>query len=97
MVQQSDDPSQENPGQASGDRLLFPGPTRNLEVTEPEASDVEVFFLGMPKREQQNASASSGRNKSPNPNAQASGDRLQYTVKVDEGRDKYVKRVSFVD
>ena len=28
--------SQENPREASGDRLHFPGPTRNPEVTEPE-------------------------------------------------------------
>ena len=39
MVQQSDDPSQENPGQTSGDRLHFPAPTRNLEVMESGASD----------------------------------------------------------
>ena len=44
MVQQSDDPSQENPGQTSGDRLHFPAPTRNL-VMESGASD----YSWMPK------------------------------------------------
>ena len=32
---------QQNPGQASGDRLHSPVPTRNLKVTELEASDFE--------------------------------------------------------
>ena len=31
----SDVKGQENPGQASGDRLHFPGPAKNQEVTEP--------------------------------------------------------------
>ena len=35
------------------------------------------------KREQQKASSSSGRNESQTPSAQASGDRLQSTVRVD--------------
>ena len=34
---QSDVKGQENPGQASGDRLHFTGSTRHPEVTEPEA------------------------------------------------------------
>ena len=37
----SDDTGQQNPSQASGDRLHFPVPTRNLKVTELEASDFE--------------------------------------------------------
>ena len=66
---QSDVKGQENPGQASGDRLHFPGSTRNSQVTESGTSDVEGYYW-MPK-------SSSGRNGSQNPNAQASGDRLQ--------------------
>ena len=38
----------------------------------------------MPKREQQNASSSSGRNESHNPKAQAPGDRLQSRMKEAE-------------
>ena len=38
----------------------------------------------MSKREQPNASSSSGRNESQNPNDQASGDRLQSKLKEDE-------------
>ena len=33
---QSDVQGQENPNQASGDRSHLPGPTRKLEVTEPD-------------------------------------------------------------
>ena len=74
MVQQSDVQRQENPGQASGDRLHFTG-SSNSQVTEPEASDLEGYYW-MSKQEQ-NASSSSGRNESHNANWQASGDRLE--------------------
>ena len=64
-VPQTDDIGEENPGQASGDRLHFPGSTWNSQV------------LLDASKEQQNASLSSGRNQSHNPNVQASGDWLQ--------------------
>ena len=64
MVQQSEVPSQENPGQAS--RSLR---TRSVRLGGHH---------WMPKREQQSASSSSGRKSSQNPSAQASGDRLQF-------------------
>ena len=62
-VQQSGDPSQENPGQASGDRLYFPGSTRKSQVTKPEASDLEGYYW-MPQRVKHHAASSSGRNES---------------------------------
>ena len=71
----SDVKRQPNPGQALGDRLHFPDSTRNPEVTEPGGSDLEGHDW-MPKREQQSASSSSGRNESRHSNAQASGDRF---------------------
>ena len=74
--------TQENQNQASGNRLHVPGFTRNPEVTEPEASDLEGFYW-MPRRGWRNASSSSGRNESHNPNAQALGDGLQ--SKEDDG------------
>ena len=40
---QSDVKGQENPGLASGDRLFFQGSTRNSQVTEPGASDLEGY------------------------------------------------------
>ena len=43
---QSDIQGQENPCQALRDRLHFPGPTRNPEVTEPGASDSEDCMIG---------------------------------------------------
>ena len=46
-------------------------------------SDVEGFCW-TPEGEQQNASSSSGRNEPQNPNAQASGDRLQSILKEDQ-------------
>ena len=64
-VPQTDDIGEENPGQASGDRLHFPSSTWNSQV------------LLDASKEQQNASLSSGRNQSHNPNVQASGDWLQ--------------------
>ena len=73
-VQQSAEPSQENRGQASGDRVHFPGFNRNSRVTEPEASHLEDY-LGCKK--EQNASSSSVRNESQNPNVLASRDQLQ--------------------
>ena len=68
-------PQSDDPRQASGDRLQFPGFSRNSRVTEPEAFDLEEHRW-MPKREQ-HASSSSGRSASHNPNVQASGDGLQ--------------------
>ena len=50
---------------------------RNPEVAETGASDLEEY-CSMPQR------TSSGRNESHNPNAQASGDRLQSILKEDE-------------
>ena len=47
---QSEIKGQENPGQASGDRLHLLGSTKDSQVTEPEASDLEGCW--MPKREQ---------------------------------------------
>ena len=67
---QPDVKGQENPGQAPGDRLHFPSSTRNSQVTEPEASDVEGYW--MQKREQQNPLSSSARNELHYPNAQTS-------------------------
>ena len=68
---------QEKSSQASGDRLHFPGSTGNTEVTEPEALELESFFVDAAKMEQHDASSSSGRNESHHPSAQASGARLQ--------------------
>ena len=68
--------SSKNPSKASGDRLHLPGSRKNSSVTEPETSYLEGYYW-MPKREQQHASSSSGRNESHNPNVQASGDWLQ--------------------
>ena len=50
--------------QARGDRLHVPASTTNSHVTEPEASDLGGYCW-MPKREPQNASSSSGRNRVP--------------------------------
>ena len=52
--------------------------SRNPEVTEPEASDLEHW---MPKPEQQNASSSLGCNESHDHNVPASGERLQSNMK----------------
>ena len=50
-----------------------------------ELSDSEGYCW-MPQREQQSASLSSGRNGSLNPNAEASGDRLQSFLPEDDDR-----------
>ena len=47
---QSDVEGQENPGQASGDRLHLPCFTRIFRVTEPEASHLEVLLLDATNR-----------------------------------------------
>ena len=64
----SDVKSQENPGQPSGDQIACPSPTRNQEVTHPGVSNLEGYYW-VPKREQHDASSSSGRNESHNSNA----------------------------
>ena len=76
---QSDVKGQENPGHASGVRLLFPSSTGNSAVTEPRAS-TWMIISGRQKREQQNPS-SSGCNEIKKNSAQASRDRLQSTLK----------------
>ena len=55
-VQQSDDPSQ-----ASGDRLHFPGSTRNSQVTEPEASRFGKLLLDAKKMHRRHLDATSPR------------------------------------
>ena len=67
----------ENPGQASGDRLHFPGPP-GIQKSQSQKLQIRKVTVGC-KKNQDNASSSSGRNESQNPNAQASGDRLQST------------------
>ena len=70
MVQQSDVRCHDNVGQASGDRLHFT--TGNSKVTQPEASAWSA---------RKRASSSAGRDKSQNPSARATGDRMQSTLK----------------
>ena len=68
--------------------FLSPVPPR-IQKSRNQKRQTWKVSIGWPKREQQNASSSSG-NESHNPNAQASGDRLQSKLKEDGDVMKYV-------
>ena len=58
-------------------RLHNPMATKNSRITEPEAKALEGCLLFGCQAREQNASSSSGRNESRDPDVLASGDRFQ--------------------